>query len=113
MISKANAEHYVWGGDCDGWHLMKRPELSVIHERMPSGRTEVRHHHAAARQLFFVLTGELTMVLDDRVEAIGAGEAIEIAPGVRHQAANRAAGPVEFLVISHPTTRGDRVDAPV
>lgn len=36
-ISKANAEHYLWGGDCDGWHLVKNQNLSVIHERMPSG----------------------------------------------------------------------------
>lgn len=34
-VSKENAEHYVWGGSCDGWHLVKGQELSVIHERMP------------------------------------------------------------------------------
>ena len=81
MISKRNAEHYTWGGDCDGWHLVKRDELSVIHERMPAGRAEVRHHHQTARQLFFVLSGTLTMVLADRVEVIGSGEAVEIPPG--------------------------------
>lgn len=37
-ISKANAEHYLWGGDCDGWHLVKSQGLSVIHERMPGRR---------------------------------------------------------------------------
>jgi mannose-6-phosphate isomerase-like protein (cupin superfamily) len=111
MISKHNAEHYVWGGDCDGWHLLKRNELSVIHERMPPGRTEVRHHHEFARQLFFVLSGKLTMVLADRNEVIGPGEAVEIPPGEVHRAENRGDGAVEFLVISHPTTRGDRIEA--
>lgn len=111
MISKDSTEHYTWGGDCDGWHLVKRDELSVIHERMPPGRAEVAHHHAAARQLFFVLSGALTMVLADRTEALHAGEALEIAPGVRHQAVNRGDVPVEFLVISQPTTRGDRIAA--
>lgn len=112
MISKGTAEHYVWGGDCDGWHLLKRPEFSVIHERMPAGRAETRHFHATARQLFFVLAGELTMIFDDRTETIRSGEAVEIEPRVSHQAMNRGAGPVEFLVISHPTTRGDRTDVP-
>ncbi|HEX4894550.1 MAG TPA: cupin domain-containing protein [Hyphomicrobiaceae bacterium] len=110
MISKRTAEHYTWGGDCDGWHLVKRDELSVIHERMPAGRAEVRHHHRMARQLFFVLSGTLTMVLSDRHELIGPGEAVEIPPGEVHRAENRGDGPVEFLVISHPSTRGDRIE---
>ena len=34
-VSKQNAEHYVWGGKCDGWHLVKNKDVSIIHERMP------------------------------------------------------------------------------
>jgi hypothetical protein len=34
-ISKQNAEHYIWGDNCDGWHLVNNKDLSVIHERMP------------------------------------------------------------------------------
>ncbi len=112
MISKDNAEHYVWGGDCDGWHLVKGPDLSVIHERMLPARAEVRHHHSRARQLFFVLSGELTMVLDGREELIRPNQGIEIAPGRTHQAANRGTTPVEFLVISQPMAQGDRIEAP-
>ena len=33
-INRQTAEHYVWGSDCDGWHLVKQPELTVIEERM-------------------------------------------------------------------------------
>lgn len=110
MISKDNAEHYTWGGDCDGWHLLKSPTLSVIHERMPPERVEVRHHHAKAQQLFFVLSGELTMRFENGAEIIGAGQAIEIKPGVAHQAANEGPAAVEFLVISEPPTRGDRIE---
>ncbi len=111
MISKDNAEHYTWGGDCDGWHLLKSPTLSVIHERMPPGRAEARHHHAKAQQLFFVLSGILTMHFDGCSETIGAGEAIEIRPGVAHRAANDSTDAVEFLVISEPPTLGDRVES--
>ena len=112
MISKSNAEHYVWGGDCDGWHLVKTPGLSAIHERMPPGRAEIRHYHARSRQLFFVLSGALTMVLVDRQVCLGAHEALEIKPGEIHQARNDSPEPVEFLVISQPTTRGDRIEVP-
>ncbi|EKK5268593.1 cupin domain-containing protein [Cronobacter dublinensis] len=109
-ISKANAEHYLWGGDCDGWHLVKSGGLSVIHERMPAGRAEQRHYHEQSRQCFFVLQGELTMALNGERVTLSPGEAIEIPPLAPHQARNDGLNAVEFLVISQPTTRGDRVN---
>ncbi len=30
LISIEKAEHYLWGGNCDGWHLLKRDDMSVI-----------------------------------------------------------------------------------
>ena len=33
-ISKKNSEHYTWGGNCDGWHFLKTPGLSIIRERV-------------------------------------------------------------------------------
>lgn len=51
-ISKQNAAHYIWGGQCDGWHLVQNEELSVIHERMPAGTSETRHYHSISRQFF-------------------------------------------------------------
>ncbi|EKK3978024.1 cupin domain-containing protein [Cronobacter sakazakii] len=109
-ISKANAEHYLWGGDCDGWHLVKNQNLSVIHERMPVGRAEQRHYHEQSRQCFFVLSGVLTMALNGERVTLTAGEAIEIPALAPHQARNDGQESVEFLVISQPTTRGDRVN---
>lgn len=53
MITSAeNAEHYIWGDHCDGWHLLKTERLSVIQERMPPGTAEQRHYHERAQQLF-------------------------------------------------------------
>ena len=109
-ISKASAEHYVWGGVCDGWHLVKGSGLSVIHERMPPGTHETRHHHERARQFFFVLTGTLTLEVEGATQTIAAGQGLEIAPLARHQAINASPEPVEFLVVSAPTTRGDRIE---
>jgi mannose-6-phosphate isomerase-like protein (cupin superfamily) len=64
IVSRENAEHYVWGGICDGWHLVKRADLSVIHERMPPGACEVRHYHNRSRQFFFVLSGTATLEIN-------------------------------------------------
>jgi mannose-6-phosphate isomerase-like protein (cupin superfamily) len=107
---RRGAGHYVWGTDCDGWHLVSRSDLSIIHERMPADRTEIRHRHAVARQFFFVVAGEPTIEVEGEVSTIRAGEGLEIEPGAHQRACNASRGDIEFPVISHPMTRGDRVD---
>jgi mannose-6-phosphate isomerase-like protein (cupin superfamily) len=111
VASKESAEHYIWGASCDGWRLVDRAELSVIHERMPPGIAEVRHHHEAARQFFFVLSGTATMDVDGAHHTLSVQQGIEIAPGTPHQIRNDSGADVEFLVISQSTTRGDRIVA--
>ncbi|WP_134686370.1 cupin domain-containing protein [Brevibacillus migulae] len=108
--SKQVAEHYIWGDGCDGWHLVRQPELSVIHERMPAGTAEIKHYHERSRQYFFALSGVLTIEIEGKSVTLQPQEGVEIPPGVAHQARNEHAHAVEFLVISHPTTRGDRVE---
>ncbi len=110
VVSSANAEHYTWGEGCDGWYLVRTPELHIIEERMPPGTSERRHHHQRARQFFYVLEGELTMEVESDELTLGAGEGIEIAPEQRHQAVNRSAAPVRFIVTSRPPSHGDRID---
>jgi len=29
-INQENSEHYKWGNDCDGWHLIKNDRLSIF-----------------------------------------------------------------------------------
>ncbi len=108
-VNRQTAEHYVWGGDSDGWHLVKQPEVSVIEERMTPGSSEVRHHHVHARQFFYTLHGELTLEVEGREYVLGPGDGLEIQPGQKHQAINRSASDVRMMVISQPPSHGDRV----
>ena len=110
VVSLENAEHYIWGETCDGWHLLQHDDLSVIQERVPAGAAEVMHYHEKARQFFYILDGEATMVFEDQVIPLHKGDGIEIPPQVRHQFRNQSNVDVHFLVISVPTTRGDRVN---
>jgi len=111
-IDRHTAPHYVWGAGCDGWRLVEQPGvLSVIHERMPPGTSEVRHSHQRARQFFFVLSGTGTMAVGDRLATLGPQCGIEIGPGESHQMRNDGDAPVEFLVISTPPAQGDRVES--
>jgi mannose-6-phosphate isomerase-like protein (cupin superfamily) len=113
IISAQTADHYTWGGPhgtaCDGWHLVKTPELSIIEERMPAGTHEQRHLHGRARQFFLVLEGELVLEVDREEFVLRVGEGLEIAPGQAHQAINRSSSAVHFLVTSQPPSHGDRI----
>ena len=112
IVSKDTAEHYGWGARCDGWILASGEDLLIIQERMPAGTAEVRHYHRRAKQFFFVLSGRLTMEADGDVFEISAQQGIEIRKDVPHQARNDSDQEVVFLVVSAPTSRGDRVEAP-
>jgi len=105
------AEHYVWGNQCDGWHLVRTPGLSVIAERMPPNTSEVAHRHALAQQFFFVLSGELVLESGGTRHVLCAREGAHVPPHVVHQALNLSGAAVEFLVISEPPSHGDRVNA--
>ena len=110
-ISIDSAEHYVWGGDCDGWHLVRTAELSVIQERVPPGGRETFHAHARARQFFFVLDGEAVLEVDGQRHVLRPQSGLEVAPGAAHQFRNESAGDVMFLVISQPPAQADRLPA--
>ena len=110
VISIENAEHYIWGEICDGWHLLQRDDMSVIQERVPPGSMEVMHYHNTSHQFFYILEGEGTMVFEDHEVVLRKGEGIEITPRVKHQFRNQSKANVHFLVISVPSTRGDRVN---
>ncbi|WP_370458755.1 cupin domain-containing protein [Asaia sp. As-1742] len=57
-----------------------------------------------------MLAGELTMELDGVSHIVTSGSGIEIPPHARHQARNESTLDVRFLVVSSPSTRGDRID---
>lgn len=110
IIDTTTAEHYTWGNNCDGWHLVKTPDLSIIEELMPPDAAEAHHHHTHARQFFYVLSGELTMEIEHHDFTLKAGQGIEVAPGQSHQAMNRSAAPLRIVVTSQPPSHGDRID---
>ena len=110
VINKTLAEHYTWGENCDGWHLVKSDKLSVIQERVPSGCGEVRHYHKLAEQFFFIISGVATMVLEQQTFTLQANDGIHIPAGKVHQLSNQHQTDLIFTVTSTPPSHGDRVE---
>lgn len=110
VVSIQNAEHYIWGKVCDGWYLLRRDDISVIQERVPAGGAEIMHYHTKARQFFYMLEGEGMMTFENYEVVLQKGDGIEINPQVKHQFKKLSNAVVDFLVISLPSIRGDRIN---
>lgn len=108
-VRRENAEHYLWGENCDGWHLVRDTALSVIEECMPPGTAEVWHRHGRAQQFFYVLSGRATMEIEKETLELSCGDGVRILPGMRHQIRNESKEPLRFLAISQPPSHGDRI----
>jgi mannose-6-phosphate isomerase-like protein (cupin superfamily) len=113
IVDRSNSEHYLWGADCDGWHLLKRDDLSIITERVPAGASEQPHFHIHSRQFFYILTGEAVIEIDGVAHFLKANQGIEVPSGVVHKFTNQSSAEVTFLVISAPKSHGDRVEIPL
>lgn len=111
ITSIKTAAHYIWGGNCDGWHLAASPSLSVIQERVPSGSAETRHLHHRAEQFFYILRGVATLEVDGATHKLQSSEGMHVPAGVPHSLRNEHEHALEFLVISTPPSHGDRESA--
>jgi mannose-6-phosphate isomerase-like protein (cupin superfamily) len=110
VVDITSGERYQWGSGSEGWHLLNRPELSVIQERVPPGDRERRHFHSKARQFFYILEGQAVLEVDGSRLEFSAGQGLEVPPGVAHQFMNESQGSVTFLVVSSPHSHGDRTN---
>lgn len=110
LIDTSTAEHYTWGDVCDGWHLLKSADLSVIQEHVPAGAREIKHFHTKAQQFFYVLSGAASLEFEGHTQQLCAGQGIHIPAGVPHRFANHSQAGVDFLVVSSPSTAGDRTN---
>lgn len=110
MISKENAEHYLWGDNCDGWHLVKSPTLSVIQECVPPGCAEVRHYHERSEQFFFVLSGIASLTVDGVMHRLEPQQGFHVPARIAHQLKNEHTENLSFVVTSTPPSHGDRVE---
>ena len=68
--TKENSEHYYWGDQCSGWHLVKSNDLSIIEELMPPNTKEQKHHHKKAQQFFRILKGIATFEIENSIVTV-------------------------------------------
>ncbi|PWU04630.1 MAG: cupin domain-containing protein [Bacteroidetes bacterium] len=109
-VSKNNPlKHYEWGNHCSGWNLVEQNGLSIKQEHMPPGTLEEWHHHKIAQQFFYILKGYAVMEFEEIKMELKEGEGIYVEAGKKHRIVNMSDKGLEFLLVSQPSTLGDRI----
>ncbi len=77
---------------------------SLAHAVVPVGQTSKRHT-LATDEVYYILSGEGEMHVDDEDACLVAGDTVEIPPGSTQWLANIGDSPLEFLCIVDPAWR--------
>lgn len=111
VFSKSDClSHYKWGDDCYGWNFIDTDALSVKQELMPPDTAEQLHYHEKATQVFFILKGKATFMIDDEECVLKPEQGIEIKAGQKHFISNKEQNDLEFILYSYPSTKNDRIN---
>ena len=77
-------------------------EVSIIENTLEAGAAGPPLHHHAFDEAFYILEGELTFQVEERVLTAGAGELAFAPRGVAHTLANRSDAPARYLLVCTP-----------
>jgi mannose-6-phosphate isomerase-like protein (cupin superfamily) len=81
--------------------------LSIAKTIMRPGTAAERHYHQESEEIYLVLNGSATMVIDDARFSIAAGDVVAIQPREVHQVITGEGEQIEFLAITVPPYRPD------
>ncbi|MFP4282533.1 MAG: cupin domain-containing protein [Opitutales bacterium] len=72
-------------------------KLSIADIKIPAGTTVRPHYHREIEEIYHIVSGAGTMLLNGNEKSVGPGDTVVILPGERHGIRN--AGPAELRMI--------------
>jgi mannose-6-phosphate isomerase-like protein (cupin superfamily) len=75
---------------------------SLAEIRHPPGTASQEHYHTEAEEVYYVLTGQGGVRIDDEARTIGPGDVVVIAPGQRHKVWQEGEDELVLLVTCVP-----------
>ncbi len=80
---------------------------SLAEARVPVGGSTLEHYHARTEEIYFITSGAGRIRIGAETRAIRIGDAIAIAPGLRHKLWNNGAEPLTLLCCCAPAYEHD------
>lgn len=85
-------------------HPDKQPltlRYSLAHATLPAGQTS-DPHSLKTSEVYYILSGQGEMHIDDETQRVGSGDAVYIPPGAKQYIYSCGEGPLVFLAIVDP-----------
>ena len=108
-IVNENEREYRFG-DSGPKYLMKGPRMNFALVAFNPGQDFKAHYHNIMEENFFILEGEIDIVVDGVVNHLKAGDLIHIEPGEIHYCINNYDKPMKMISTLAPFTDPDKVD---
>lgn len=90
-------------------YLMKGPRMNFALVQFMPGNDFPAHYHNVMEENFYVLEGEIDIVVDGEIHHLTAGQMIHIEPKEVHYCINRSDKPIKMVSALAPFTETDKV----
>jgi len=97
-------------GDSGPKYLMQGPRMNFALVQFMPGQDFQAHYHEVMEENFFILEGEVTIVVDGTPHDLKAGQLIHIEPKETHYVNNRSSSVVRMIASLAPYKDGDKVE---
>jgi len=109
FIVNENEKEYRFG-DSGPKYLMKGPRMNFALVQFKAGQDFNAHYHNIMEEDFFILEGEIDIVVDGKVNHLKKGDLIHIEPGEIHYCINNSAADVKMVSTLAPFQEVDKVE---
>lgn len=97
-------------GDSGPKYLMKGPRMNFAVVQFQAGQDFPCHYHNVMEENFYIIEGEIDVVVDDKVNHLRKGDFIHIEPGEKHYCINNYGQKVVMISTLSPYQEVDKVE---
>ncbi|BDF33708.1 MULTISPECIES: cupin domain-containing protein [Extibacter] len=109
FIINENEKEYRFG-DSGPKYLMKGPRSNFAVVQFQAGQDFKAHYHNIMEENFFILEGEVDIIVDGTTHTLKAGDLIHIEPEEVHYVVNNSGGPVKMISTLAPYQESDKIE---
>lgn len=97
-------------GDSGPKYLMKGPRMNYAVVQFQPGQDFPAHYHNVMEENFYIMEGEIDIVVDGKVNHLTKGQFIHIEPNEVHYCVNNYDSPIVMISTLAPYQESDKVE---
>ena len=108
IIDEKNKEYRF--GDNGPKYLMKGPRMNFSIVQFQPGQDFKAHFHNVMEEDFYIMEGEIDIIVDGNVSHLTKGQFIHIEPGEVHYCVNNSNEPIKMIATLAPFQQMDKIE---